>query len=68
MSRKRTSIKNPDEDPNLEAFDLIRRFTGGETPAEKIARVEKEHRNPDVRILERLQGKRRGGLSRPPKA
>ena len=36
MSKRRTSIKNPDQDPNLEAFDLIRRFTGGETPAERI--------------------------------
>ena len=52
-------IRNPDQDPTAASVDPIRRFTGGETPAERIARVEKEHRNPAIRILERLERKKR---------
>jgi len=67
MSKRRMGIKNPDEDPNASALDAVRRFTGGETPAERIARVEKEYRDPAIRILERLEGKRVGRKRRPGK-
>jgi hypothetical protein len=50
---------SPRPEAAADALDLLRRFAGGETPAERIARVEKEHRNPDVRILDRLTKKKK---------
>ena len=52
-------IRNPDQDPDAASFDPIRRLTGGETPEERIARLEKEHRSPAIRILEGLERKKR---------
>jgi len=59
MSKQPHGIKHPDEDPKLAWFDPIRRLTGGETPEERIARVEEEQRQRPLRILDGLRRKRR---------
>ena len=58
-SRMRKPIKNPDQDPDLADFDVVRGVTGGETPEALIARRERELRRRPIRILERLSRKAR---------
>ena len=62
MAKKQ--IRNPDQDPDAASFDPIRRLIGGETPAERIARVEREHRNPAIRILDGIERRNRGSTKR----
>lgn len=56
---RKTRIRNPDDTPDIDARDPLRRLAGGETPAEMTARLEREHRHPALRILDRLARKTR---------
>ncbi len=50
-------FKNPKDDPSAEKLDLLKRLTGGETPGERIAKVEKEQKERPTRILDRVRKK-----------
>ena len=63
MLKRPSKLRNPDQEPDLRKVDPIRKFTGGETPAEAIARVEAEQRSRAARILGRAGG-RKGGRQR----
>ena len=60
MPKRSSPIKNPDQDVDAATFDVVRKVTGGETPAEALARAEAEQRRRPERILELIRG-------RPPK-
>ena len=46
-------LRNPDETPDIGSLEPIRRLIGGETPAERTARIEEEQKKRALRILER---------------
>ena len=51
------TFKNPREDPSAEKLDLLKRLSGGETPADRVARVAKEQQERPIRILDRTRKK-----------
>jgi hypothetical protein len=59
MARISKRFKNPDEDAKADRLDLLKRVTGGETPAERLARVEREQRDRPTEILDRLRKPRK---------
>jgi hypothetical protein len=63
MLKRPSSIRNPDQEPDPNKLDVIRKLTGGETPAKALARVEAEQRSRAARILGRAGG-RKGGRQR----
>ncbi|MFN0180289.1 MAG: hypothetical protein ACKVZ0_15925 [Gemmatimonadales bacterium] len=55
MPKRSTPIKNPDQDVDAATFDVLRDVTGGETPADALARAEAEQRRRPFRILDLLR-------------
>jgi hypothetical protein len=61
MPKRPTPIKNPNQDVDASTFDVLRDVTGGETPADALARVEGEQRRRPFRILDLLRRRPRPG-------
>jgi hypothetical protein len=60
MTKRPSKGIKPEREPTLADFDVVRRVTGGKTPAETLRLAEQEQRERPLRLLERLRGGKRG--------